>query len=50
MKLISAADLKTILDQHKAFFDRMPGGLRASLKYVDMSGVNLRGRCLAEPT
>ena len=32
----------------KAFFQRIPGGRRASLKFVDMSNLNLAGRCLAE--
>jgi len=32
MRLISGAELETVLGKHKTFYDRLPGGLRASLK------------------
>ena len=47
-KGIADADLIRMLDQHKAFHDRIPGGQRASLKFGILSGLNLSGRCLAE--
>jgi uncharacterized protein YjbI with pentapeptide repeats len=47
-KRATEAEFSHMLQQHKAFFDRLPGGRRASLKFGDMSGLDLAGRCLAE--
>jgi uncharacterized protein YjbI with pentapeptide repeats len=38
---ITELELRSILDQHKTFFDRNPGGRRADLTRADLRGANL---------
>jgi uncharacterized protein YjbI with pentapeptide repeats len=47
-KKITATELRAVLGQHKAFHNRIPGGRRASLKFTDISRLDLAGQCLAE--
>ena len=47
-KTITEAEFSHILERHKAYFNRIPGGRRASLKFGNMSGLDLAERCLAE--
>jgi uncharacterized protein YjbI with pentapeptide repeats len=45
---ITEAALDQLLNRHRAFVDRTPGGQRASLKFRDLCGMDLSGRCLVE--
>ena len=47
-RTIDGNELDRILTLHAAFMARAPGGRRAILKFVNLSGCDLSGRCLAE--
>jgi uncharacterized protein YjbI with pentapeptide repeats len=47
-RTVDAAGLGFVLTLHAAFLARAPGGRRASLKFTNLSGIDLSGRCLAE--
>jgi hypothetical protein len=47
-RTINAGELARILTLHAAFVARVPGGRRAILKFTNLSGCDLSGRCLAE--
>ena len=45
---LSAGEVEMILGAHEKFATGRPGGRRAVLKFVDLSGFNLVGRNLTE--
>src|ERR1700744_6298144 len=46
---LSQAELDMIVASHERFVSGRPGGKRASLRFVDFSGLNFSGRGLSDP-
>ena len=42
MKKLSQTDLKNIIERHRKFLGGMSGGMRATLKFTDLSGLDFR--------
>ncbi len=45
---LSGAEFKDVLEEHRCFLARLPGGRRATLSFHDLSGVDLSGHDLSE--